>query len=202
MKKKILLLSRHGETQESIDSITQGQSDSILTREGKNISIALGNFLSQHYNIKTILSSDLARAKETASLIASRFNNNLSITVEPSLREISSGILEGKPFEQLQKFRAADPRGVDRSAPPGGESIFQMGKRVFTWYHEFLQTAINETLIVTHKGPLTIILENCHKNKVFKVNPQELVFNILFVLEVRPNGKGKIIDLIKPEYFI
>lgn len=154
-----LFLMRHGRTYDSDRLIIQGQSDTHLTHAGKLESLAVGQYVAEHHHVHLVISSDLARALETARLVASQIDRPPRVIEVSALREISCGDLEGKPFAELQRYREAHPLGPEHAVPPGGESISELRRRVLNWYNAFLPTATDGTLVVTHKGPLSILIE-------------------------------------------
>ncbi|MCX5889769.1 MAG: histidine phosphatase family protein [Deltaproteobacteria bacterium] len=158
MTKRILFLSRHGETPQSLESIVQGHSDTHLTPKGELDSILLGDHLARQQNIQTIMTSDLSRAVMTARLIAQRISPPPRIVEVAALRELACGVLEGQPFARLKDLRLRDPRGSENAAPPGGESLAALRQRVLDWYFGLVAGVNSETLIITHKGPLAVIL--------------------------------------------
>ncbi len=158
MTKRILFLSRHGETPQSLASIVQGHSDTRLTPKGEMDSIRLGDHLARQQNIQTIMTSDLSRAVMTARLIAQRISPPPRIVEVAALRELGCGVLEGQPFARLKDLRLRDPRGPENAAPPGGESLAALRQRVLDWYLGLVAGVNSETLIITHKGPLAVIL--------------------------------------------
>jgi broad specificity phosphatase PhoE len=201
MDAKRLYFTRHGETQEALDSIVQGQSNSFLTANGRKNSSALGSYLSQHFTITDVITSDLARAVETAHLIFSKFNHKLEIKKEPLLREISFGVFEKRPFHLLNEFRSSAPNDLEYVKPPGGESLNGLRKRVLSWFSGFLPLSLDGSLIVTHKGPLYMIMESCHQAD-FDSTLKLLTFNILLIMDVYADGSYKISKTIKPNIFI
>jgi broad specificity phosphatase PhoE len=158
MTERRLLLTRHGETPQARDSIVQGHSETHLTPKGEADSRLLGDYLARQYNIQTIITSDLSRAVSTAGLIAQKIPIPPLIMKTAALRELACGVFEGQPFSRLQEMRRRDPRGWEEAAPPGGESLAAMRQRVLAWYRDLVATVREETLIVTHKGPLALIL--------------------------------------------
>src|SRR5258706_36572 len=125
-----LFVARHGETAESQDAIVQGQSDTRLSDSGRASARALGEHLAAHHVVTGIVSSDLARASETAQLIASQLPRPVSIDLVPALREIACGVFEGNTFASLQEYRKTDARGAENAAPPGGETVAELRQRV------------------------------------------------------------------------
>ena len=198
----ILFLTRHGETQESLDLIVQGQSNSLLTENGKRLSRSLGCFLNTKYSITKIYTSDLIRAFDTAVIVASIINPAPNITIEPSLREVSCGTFEKRPFKELDHFRSTDPKGINNARPIGGESLNDMRNRVLSWFSSYLLSSENGALIVTHKGPLTVLCEHSINSNKFNINSLNINYNILIILEVYSGLKYKICEIIDPQNFI
>ena len=161
------IITRHGETQESLDDIVQGQSNTKLTENGRNMSLSLGKYLSKSYYIARIITSDLRRSFETAKLIALNIFPHPKIQIEPLLRELSSGVYEQRPFTELDSFRYSDFRGMNNARPIGGESLNDMRDRVLNWFSSFILGSVNNTLIVTHKGPISEFLESCSNFRDF-----------------------------------
>ena len=201
MATKRLYFTRHGETQEALDSIVQGQSNSFLTANGRKNSLALGSYLSEHFSITDLITSDLDRAVETANLIFSKINHEIEIKKEPLLREISFGVFEKKPFDLLDKYRSSDPNELEYVKPPEGESLNGLRQRVLSWFSGFLPLSLDGSLIVTHKGPLYMIIESFHPGDMDEIS-KALTFNILLIMDVYPNGSYKISKIIRPNDFI
>jgi broad specificity phosphatase PhoE len=87
-----LLLVRHGETDWNADGRLQGQADRPLSDFGRTQARQLGDALAEE-KFEAIYSSDLARARETAEIVAERLG--LPVSLEPDLREKDWGTWEG-----------------------------------------------------------------------------------------------------------
>ena len=72
-----------------------------LTEVGKNQAHLTGKHLSK-INFDVIYSSDLKRANETAEIIASYQPSELSVTVDPRIREIDMGIFHTFSEDQVK----------------------------------------------------------------------------------------------------
>lgn len=96
-----LLITRHGQTEDNVNSITMGQRDSKLTALG--IQQAQGKALQLEglsQKIDYIYTSDLGRCTQTARIIS----NTLGLpetTPDKNLREISFGKYEGLPYSAI-----------------------------------------------------------------------------------------------------
>ena len=88
-----IFLIRHGATEWNKESRLQGTSDIHLSTEGFHQAITLAEHV-PFTHVEAIYSSDLARAMETAKIIAERFN--LTVKPMPELREMNYGDWEGR----------------------------------------------------------------------------------------------------------
>ena len=201
MVNKIYIV-RHGETQESRLGIIQGQLNTRLTETGKCEALAVGDYMAAHSELNKIITSDLDRTIETAHLIASRMKHELPISTVSALREISCGVLEGKPFQELNDLRRAAGPNWEHVAPPGGESYDDMKKRVLLWYEGFLKGAPNGTLIVGHRGPITEILA-CAKGRenLKDILPVALRPCAITALTLEGNGQCENVQLVNTTLF-
>ena len=126
-----LILVRHGETDWNAQRRYQGQSDVPLNDAGQRQAAALAQRL-EGVDISAIYSSDLRRARQTATAIASL--HPLPVRDEPRLKEISFGRWEGLTYGEIQERWPeemaawfADPIRV---TPPGGERLAQVAERL------------------------------------------------------------------------
>ena len=108
-----LLIIRHGETAHNARRILQPP-DTPLSERGREQARLLAERLADA-GVRRIVSSDLARAAETADALARR--TGLEVAWEPLLHERNFGDLRGTAYADL----GFDPF-ADDYAPPGGES--------------------------------------------------------------------------------
>jgi 2,3-bisphosphoglycerate-dependent phosphoglycerate mutase len=87
-----LLLVRHGETDWNAKGRLQGHTDRPLNKRGRRQAQALAEELAEQ-EISAVYSSDLARARQTAEILAARLG--LPVVVQPDLREKNWGTWEG-----------------------------------------------------------------------------------------------------------
>ena len=95
-----LLIARHGETEENLLSICQGQTAGTLTRRGVAQCLQLGDRL-KGCPITHIYSSDQLRAQRSAELMISASGCKAPLTLDRRLRERAFGRWEGRPFVEL-----------------------------------------------------------------------------------------------------
>jgi broad specificity phosphatase PhoE len=87
-----LILVRHGETDWNAEGRLQGHTDRPLSDYGREQARRLADDLADE-EFDAIYASDLARARETAEIVAERLG--LPVTLEPDLREKNWGTWEG-----------------------------------------------------------------------------------------------------------
>lgn len=95
-----LFLARHGVTEENLRGEIQGHRPGTLTEQGRRWAEETGRAL-RWEGVERIYASDLARAVETARLMA-RAMGGVEVVPEPLLRERGYGDLEGKTKAQLR----------------------------------------------------------------------------------------------------
>lgn len=103
-----LYLIRHAESEWNAAERWQGQADPPLSPEGRQ----QAQLLAEHFpaaGVTRVLSSDLARARQTAAPFAERFG--FDVEVEPLLREIDVGSWSGRTRQEIADD---DPRALDR----------------------------------------------------------------------------------------
>jgi probable phosphoglycerate mutase len=154
-----LLAIRHGETEWNSEGRYQGHLNSVLNEEGMAQAQALAERLANE-RFDLLLSSDLGRALQTASIIAMRTGHE--ILVEPRLRERRMGIFQGLTPDEVQarypqeyaQFRTHDPD----YAIPEGESVRELFERSIACFGELAERHAGLTLAaVTHGGVLAML---------------------------------------------
>ncbi|MDF2521530.1 MAG: Phosphoglycerate mutase [Clostridia bacterium] len=93
-----LYIVRHGQTEFNVEGRLQGRMDSPLTEKGLRDAEALGKYLSD-ISFDMVLASPSKRAQRTAEIICS--GKDISIQVEPDMREINLGSWEGRTKEEV-----------------------------------------------------------------------------------------------------
>ncbi|MCK5709669.1 MAG: histidine phosphatase family protein [Deltaproteobacteria bacterium] len=156
-----LILIRHGETDWNRIGRCQGVADIVLNENGKRQAKELAESLKNH-DIKAVYSSHLKRAFETAQKIAK--HHKLSVQVDPDLREMNQGDLEGLTFPDIRD-RYAEILKKWRESPetlrlPNGESLIEVQERAWEAFEKVHKLHLGETVVaVSHN--LTIITLLC-----------------------------------------
>lgn len=150
-----ILLARHGETDWNLQRRVQGHSDQPLNETGRAQARALADELAT-VPLDAVYASDLARARETARIVAERLG--LPVTTLHELREKHFGTWEGLTDEEVfQRFPAA------RQGPWGdGETPEQLSARVLAALRSIAaEHPDGQVLVVAHGGPLRALLRHC-----------------------------------------
>jgi broad specificity phosphatase PhoE len=150
-----ILLARHGETDWNAQRRVQGHSDTPLNDNGRAQALALADTL-DGTELDAVYSSDLARALDTARVVAAR--HRLEVTVLPELRERHFGTWEGlTDTEILERFPDA------KSGSWGdAETKEEMRERVLAAVQRIAgHHPGGHVLVVTHGGPVRSLLVEC-----------------------------------------
>jgi len=150
-----ILLARHGETDWNRERRVQGHSDTPLNDTGRAQARALADELAGEA-IDAVYSSDLARAYETARIVAD--SRGLEVTALRDFRERHFGTWEGMTDDEvLDRFPQA------ASGPWGdAETVDEMARRVLDALQRIADAHPDgRVLVVSHGGPLRSVLVRC-----------------------------------------
>ena len=159
MKKKILLLIRHGETDWNVLGKYTGQTDIPLNPTGEEQARETAKLL-ESSPPDVIFSSDLIRAFHTAEIIS----DHLSVPVykDKRLREIHQGEWEGLHHDKIRSLY--EDKWLERkknpltAAAPGGETIGDVIERVSEFLNEkSFDSKYRDIAIVAHGIILSLI---------------------------------------------
>jgi probable phosphoglycerate mutase len=158
---KRLLLVRHGETEWNREQRAQGLTDVPLNDKGRRQAQALARRLRNH-NIDALHSSDLARASETAAILATVLG--LPVQLSGAWREIDLGEWAGLNHSEIEtrfpEELAALERGKDVPRG-GGETLGALRARAAAEFERLAQIHQGQTvLVVSHGGTLKALI--CH----------------------------------------
>ncbi|MCC6188643.1 MAG: histidine phosphatase family protein [Anaerolineales bacterium] len=155
-----LWLVRHGQTAWNLEGRYQGQADPPLTAAGWEQARAM---LPQLDGIAfaAIYSSDLRRARDTASILAAHLG--LPVQVRVGLREVRLGLWEGMLFSDIQDQYAAAWQERQRdplhARPPQGETLAEVAVRASAAADEIAQAhPAADVLVVAHGLTLATLL--------------------------------------------
>lgn len=105
MAHAMIYVVRHGQTDENINGIIQGQLDTLLNQVGIDQAQRVGEAL-KCVQFDLVYSSDLKRAYDTAQLVV-KYHKNVPIHPSELLRERHMGELQGKVYSK-SRSKASD----------------------------------------------------------------------------------------------
>lgn len=154
-----IILLRHGETDWNAQRRIQGQTDTALNAQGLAQARALV-MSTQGLQIDALYSSDLARARDSASYLADA--RGLIVVALPQLRERHLGMLQGYTGVEAQARWPEDYaryRQRDGEQTLGdGESLLQLRHRVLEVCEELIARHAGEHIaLVTHAGVIDVL---------------------------------------------
>jgi broad specificity phosphatase PhoE len=160
VNREAVLLARHGETDDNREPLRfQGWRDTPLNDTGRRQAAELAERASG-LGIRSLWSSDLSRALETAEIVGA------SLGCEPRtdsrLREGNRGVWEGRLFQDVAREQpelyAAWMRAGAEWRFPGGESLQEQQNRVAACVEEVRTGAEHPALVVCHGGSIRAML--------------------------------------------
>jgi probable phosphoglycerate mutase len=155
-----VLLARHGETNDNRPPLRfQGFTDTPLNDTGRAQAVQLAERVADD-GIRSLVASDLSRARETAEIVGARIG--LEPSLDPRLREACRGRWEGHLFEEIERseperYAAWMRAGADFRFPEG-ESLLDQQQRVLAALTEIHTEAALPALVVCHGGSVRVVL--------------------------------------------
>jgi probable phosphoglycerate mutase len=153
------VLLRHGETPLTPQKRFSGSggSDPSLSDVGREQAEKVAEALARRGTIQAIVSSPLARTRETAQIVAARLG--LEVTVEEGLRETDFGAWEGLTFAEVRERHPDDLNAwlasPDAEPTGGGESFATTATRIAATRDKLVAAYAGRTaLLVTHVTPI------------------------------------------------
>ncbi|MFB8771175.1 bifunctional RNase H/acid phosphatase [Streptomyces broussonetiae] len=157
------VLLRHGETPLTPQKRFSGSggTDPSLSDVGRDQAERAAALLARRGTIQAVVSSPLARTRETAAIVATRLN--LDVTVEDGLRETDFGAWEGLTFAELRDRHPDDLNAwlasPDVAPTGGGESFTATATRIAATRDKLIAAYAGRTvLLVTHVTPIKTLI--------------------------------------------
>ncbi|MFJ3226720.1 bifunctional RNase H/acid phosphatase [Streptomyces sp. NPDC086783] len=157
------VLLRHGETPLTPQKRFSGSggSDPSLSEVGRHQARRVAAALAARGTIEAIVSSPLARCRETAGVVAERLG--LDVVVEDGLRETDFGAWEGLTFGEVRERHPEDLNAWLHSAEAeptgGGESFEAVARRVAVTRDKLVAAYAGRTvLLVSHVTPVKTLV--------------------------------------------
>jgi len=153
------LLLRHGQTPMSLQKRYAGRSDVPLTDAGVQQAAAAAKRLASA-GIGVIVTSPLLRAVQTAGEVAAV--TGATVVTDEGFAEADFGAWDGLTFAAVRERWPAEMTAWladPEVAPPGGESLAEVGVRVTRALHRVLAGWEGQTvLIVSHVTPIKTLV--------------------------------------------
>lgn len=144
----MLIVVRHGQTEANAAGHLLGRSDVALTDLGRRQAERVASAL-RHLDIERVVSSPLRRARETAESLG------LELTIDERWIELDYGAFEGLPISEVPAEEWARWRNDLDFAPPGGESLADLGRRVRAACDDLAEIARErDVVVVSHVSPV------------------------------------------------
>jgi broad specificity phosphatase PhoE len=149
----LIRLARHGESEGNFAGSLQGSRfDTPLSSRGRRQAEALAIRLADE-GIDAVWASPMARARETAAIVAAP--HGLSPSIDADLVEFDWGVWSGRPFDgvleqEVTSVRARWRDGETDLAPVGGESPFRASLRAGRFLQRLRGTGARAPLVVAH----------------------------------------------------
>ncbi|MFJ5555904.1 bifunctional RNase H/acid phosphatase [Streptomyces sp. NPDC093250] len=153
------VLLRHGETPLTPQKRFSGSggSDPSLSAVGREQAERVAAALARRGTVQAVVASPLARARETAGIVAARLG--LDVSVDDGLRETDFGAWEGLTFGEVRERYPEDLdawlSSPDAEPTGGGESFAATAARVAAARDKLIAAYAGRTvLLVTHVTPI------------------------------------------------
>jgi broad specificity phosphatase PhoE len=145
----VLILVRHGQTAVNAGGRLQGRIDAPLTELGRAQAAATAAAVTAVRPGSRIVTSPLRRARDTAAAFGG------DATVDERWIELDYGDWDGVPLGDVPPAQWAAWRSDPEFAPPGGESMVDLGRRVREACEALLAAAAEtDVVVVSHVSPI------------------------------------------------
>jgi probable phosphoglycerate mutase len=124
----VIVLVRHGTTDQNVRGLLLGRADPSLSTEGVEQAGALATALEREGRPARIVSSPLRRTRETALAIAAPWG--MTVDDEPRLLEMDYGEWDERPLAEIPSDVWKGWHDDPDFAPPSGESLRDVQRRV------------------------------------------------------------------------
>lgn len=155
----LLYIARHGQTEENVRRVLQGQMPGHLTPEGIAQAEELRDKL-RSITFSRIITSDLKRASETARIIAEP--HGLETELEPLLRERDFGIHTGGPYIK-----------ISHALDPSAETMEALAKRAADFLNKLAKDENEYVLAISHGLFLRVLQAVYHGTDVRSIEKME-----------------------------
>ncbi|HCC36247.1 MAG TPA: histidine phosphatase family protein [Treponema sp.] len=149
---------RHGMTRANEKRLYCGFTDLPLSEQGKQNLTALRKFvIYPEENRAAYITSGLLRTTETLQILYDRKPD----FIMEEFKELNFGEFEMKSYDELKNIPEYQKwiNGGNGAACPGGESRNDLEKRVKSGLDKLAYTQIDDAVIISHGGVISVIME-------------------------------------------
>jgi broad specificity phosphatase PhoE len=152
----MILLLRHGRTAANARGLLLGRADVALDEEGRRQAAALGAIVQGTANdVRRVVCSPLERCRATADIVAEALG--VPVATDERWIELDYGELDGTPTASVPAETWAAWQADLRWAPPGGESLADLGSRVRSACDDLAAEVAGskgDVVVVSHVSPI------------------------------------------------
>jgi broad specificity phosphatase PhoE len=142
----MLFVVRHGQTAANAAGQLLGRADVPLTDLGRSQANALAVAVGP---VARVISSPLQRARNTAAAFG------LPVEVDERWTELDYGVYDELPLGEVPAEMWQQWRGDSEFAPPEGESLATLGRRVRAACDDLVPACVeDDVVVVTHVSPI------------------------------------------------
>ncbi|MBC7691328.1 MAG: histidine phosphatase family protein [Methylotenera sp.] len=190
MQTRTIYIFRHGQTDWNAEGRIQGHIDIPLNDLGRSQARRLIPAL-RKLGVQAFLSSDLSRASETAEIISIELGLP-SVSLDPRLREIHLGKIQGLNRLEIEKLLGPEFSSRLRSAPLadtdvellGSESGQEVNERALQALLQFArETSFERIGVATHGGVIRRLIQFAVQNQHYPAPiPNGIVYPLVLDL--------------------
>ena len=154
-----LILIRHGEAEHHVRAMTGGWTDLPLTERGREDAATTARFLAEQspFAPRSLLTSDLKRASQTAEIISAALG--LPLERSPSLRELNNGVAAGRTTAEAQALELPRTQpGLDWIPYPEAESWRMLYDRIASLHADLEAEGRDACVVVSHGNAMTCLI--------------------------------------------
>lgn len=134
----------------------------LLTKKGKKQIEKVAQSLKKE-KIDLIFSSDRARARQTAEIVAQKLKIS-KVIFDSRLGDINVGIFQGEPLSKYRSYFSS-PKEWFLKAPPQGESLKDVGDRMLRFLKDLERNYQGKKILIISHGDPLLLLEGKVKRK-------------------------------------
>ncbi len=153
-----ITLMRHGRSRADDEGVHEGRYDSPLTDVGREQARKRAEaFVATGFKADVVIASTLARARETAEIVASAIG--APVECDPDWMEMNGGLLAGLTYQEAEeRFPLPAFRGAYEPLAVTGESEWELHCRAIRATERVVRRGPGTYLIVAHGGILNAAL--------------------------------------------